>query len=88
MTQSELKQALEELHGELLRAGTLPAEQQAKADVLAEAIRGTLESDEFAANGSGLKDPLEDGVAAFEVSHPRITELIEDVLNLLAGLGI
>ncbi|MDD3276182.1 MAG: DUF4404 family protein [Kiritimatiellales bacterium] len=76
----QLKRTLEELHKELRRLGPDNPELQ----ILQEKTAATLESGEHLP----IVEELQDAAEAFEVRHPDLTALINNVLSALSGLGI
>jgi hypothetical protein len=75
-----LKQALEELRNELKRLGPENPDLQ----TLQEKTVRALEAGEHLP----LVEELHDAADTFEVRHPQLTALINNVLNALSGLGI
>ena len=88
MSKEQIRQQLERLHLELLRLGDLDPQAQDKVDAAASHIQALLEDPNADNYPSTLADVLNDSVTALEVSHPRITELINRITELLASIGI
>ena len=76
----KLKQALEELREELRRVGSDHPELQ---DLYRKTVQA-LESGEH----RSLIGPLREAGKTFEVRHPQLTALINNVLTSLSNLGI
>lgn len=76
----KLKHALNELHGKLEEMGSNHPELQALQEKTARA----LESGEHLP----IVEDLRNAAKNFEVRHPDLTALINNVLNALSGLGI
>ena len=76
----KLKQALEELREELRRVGSDHPELQ---DLYQKTVQA-LESGE----PRSLIGPLREAEKTFEVRHPQLTALINNVLTSLSNLGI
>lgn len=75
-----IKKALEELHEELTRIGSDSPQLQR----LQEKTGRALEADEHLP----LVEEIRDETREFEVSHPQLTALLNNVMNALSGLGI
>jgi hypothetical protein len=76
----KLKQALQELHGELNRIGP----DNPKLQALQEKTARALEAGEHLP----LLDDLKEASEEFEARHPQLTALINNVMNSLSSLGI
>ncbi len=76
----KLEQALEELREEIQRIGPDHPELQ---DLYQKTVQA-LESGEH----HSLIDPLREAGKTFEVRHPQLTALINNVLTSLSNLGI
>jgi acetylornithine deacetylase/succinyl-diaminopimelate desuccinylase-like protein len=76
----KLKQALEELRDELRRLGP----ENPDLLTLQQKTARALESGEHLP----IVDELQKTAKTFEVRHPDLTALINQVLNVLSGLGI
>ncbi len=76
----KLKLALEELHDELKRIGP----DNPKLQMLQEKTARAIEAGEHLP----LVDDLKEASEEFEVRHPQLTALINNVMNSLSALGI
>jgi len=76
----KLKQALQELHNELKQIGAGKPKLQAFQEKTARAIE--------AGEHLPLVDDLKETAEEFEVQHPQLTALINNVMNSLSSLGI
>jgi len=87
---AQLQEMLEKLDAELKRTQTANAEQKRQLRALQNDVRALLERsgdvmpDEAQPNVEGLRV----GLAHFEATHPRLSSLIEQVLNTLSAAGI
>jgi hypothetical protein len=85
----ELVRLLEKLKAEV-RA--LPATQIERARSIAQfaesATHEAARMEKSAKLQELSREGLRESVAGFEVSHPRLTAVVNDICNLLAGLGI
>jgi hypothetical protein len=89
MDKQELHKQLEQLHAELAQAETLDSADAEMLRHLASDIREILEREENQAQHyGGLGDRLKEAAARLEASHPRATEVMRQVIDQLAYLGI
>jgi len=89
MDKQELHRQLEQLHAELAQAETLDSTDAEMLRHLASDIREILERKENQAQHyGGLGDRLKEAAARLEASHPRATEVMRQVIDQLAYLGI
>ncbi len=88
MSKEQLQERLEELHFELMRLGNLDQEGQEKIEELAAYIRELLDDNAADQYPESLEESLRDFVRAMEVSHPRVTQLMSEIMNLLSSIGI
>ena len=77
----KLKRALEELHDELSQIGGDDPKLQKLADDVQHALNESVEE-------LPLVDSLRDAAETFEVRHPQLTALINNVMNSLSNIGI
>ena len=80
---------LQELKAEV---GALPAAQIEKARSIAQfaeaAAHEAARKDQSAKLQELSRAGLRESVTGFEVSHPGLTAVVNDICNLLAGMGI
>jgi chromosome segregation ATPase len=89
MDRQELRKQLEQLHAELAQVETPDSTEAAMLQHLASDIREILEREEdHAQHYSGLGERLKEAAARLEASHPRATEVMRQVIDQLAYLGI
>jgi hypothetical protein len=90
MDQQQLRSTLENLHAELDRHVALDDESKALLADLRGNIQALLDrssNDEYGDIPS-LLARLEDAVERFEISHPRLTSALTNVIATLNNLGI
>jgi len=88
MTEQKLNDALGELRKEIER---LEIDNQAAKDRLAslvENIEQRIESSGGGAEHHALVEEMKDAITHFEVEHPRITGIINDIMMTLSSAGI
>jgi hypothetical protein len=88
MTENKLRESLEKLHFELMQLAPLDESMQEKVDGLAAYICELLDQPELEESHASLEEMLDDSVSSFETSHPKVTQLINEILGLLSGIGI
>ena len=82
-----IKESIEELKCEV---ANLPSEERESRDKLIELVQeletelDNRELDSF----DDFIEPLSDSISTFETSHPKLTQLINNVMNTLSGIGI
>lgn len=77
----KLKQSLEELHREL---NLLETDEPTLQNLQEEIRRSLHEESEF----FHLMDPMRDAADKFEVHHPKLVGVINNVMTSLSNLGI
>lgn len=88
MTEKQINAALEELRKEIekLEVGDQTAKEHLAS--LVENIENRLESPESGEEDHDLVEEMKDAVTQFEVEHPRITGIINDIMMTLSNVGI
>ncbi len=76
----ELKSEIADLQGEDLEAKN-------KLSSIVEELESELESRELDSFDDFI-EPLSESISNFETSHPRITEIINNMMSTLSGIGI
>jgi hypothetical protein len=86
MTKRNLHELMTDVHNELLAAGSADAATRDRLQHLADDIRATVErasklpaADEY----RGLRDRLAQAAVGFEVSHPKVTSTLENLIDTL-----
>jgi len=77
----ELKRDLEKLHDELKKISSGDPKLQKLTDDVQSALKKNIED-------VPLVDSLRDAAETFEVRHPKLTALINNVMNSLSNIGI
>ena len=88
MSDAQLRKFLEDLHFQLIRLGPLEQSLQEKADSLAAHVREILDDPELGEHHASLAESLDDAITSFEVSHPKLTRLMDEISHLLSSMGI
>jgi len=90
MDDSELREALENLHRELEETEHLDDESRQKLEHLMGDIRTALDREEPSSTEhyQSLVDQPNEGIQRYEVSHPSLTALMVHALDILSGAGI
>lgn len=89
MDKQQLRGQLEQLHAELAQVESLDSADAEMLRRLAVDIQEILEREENQPDHyTGLGERLQDAAARLEVSHPRATEVMRQVIDQLAFLGI
>jgi uncharacterized protein YukE len=87
MTQAELKNTIAELRSEL--ASLSSRDQAARThieELIASLERHLNEPDD--ANRNTLRENFSSTIERFEAEHPRVTLLLNQIMNTLSGSGI
>lgn len=87
MSQSDLKQLVSLLRTELDRARAGDPDALSQMGPLLVDLEGAL-GDEGGADAAGLRERVERHVREFEVEHPRLTAILNDLMVSLGNLGI
>lgn len=89
MERQELRKQLEVLHAELARVETLDSSEAKMLQHLGSDIREILKREEdHAQHYTGLGERLREAAARLEAAHPQATEMMRQVIDQLAYLGI
>ena len=90
MDHEKLRQTLEELHNEIENTDTVDGESRQMLEHLTTDIRGLLDRSGEASHGEyqSLSEMLSHAITHFEVTHPKLTSNMGQVLNILSGSGI
>lgn len=89
MEQQKLRELLETLHQELGQIGTVDEKTAEVLATLNEDISKLVEGGKDAAeNEESLTDRMGEAVGHFEEEHPRLSMMIQHVLDSLARMGI
>jgi len=88
MSRAELEHSLEKLRGELDALGPEAAATKVRLAALIDDIEQEIATLETAEDGESLLEKLRHQVEVFEVEHPRVTSIINDIMVTLSNLGI
>jgi hypothetical protein len=84
----DLRKALRELRAELERASGADPEECAKLERLIDAIEHKLDHPEQHEEDYSLVERAKESIEHFEVSHPRATGILNDIMMMLSNMGI
>lgn len=90
MKRKRLHDSLQELHSEIQQTPSHDSVSEEKLNDLLENVNNVLEhpADVSFDHHRNLMKSLKDSVEYFEISHPKLTGLISNVINSLNALGI
>jgi hypothetical protein len=88
MEQQKLRELLETLHQELGQIGTVDEKTGEVLATLKEDISKLVEGGDEAAAEERLTERMSDAVGHFEEEHPRLSMMIQHVLDSLARMGL
>jgi predicted transcriptional regulator len=84
---NKIHQDLKKLEHEIEKLDPSQAEEKERLKNLVAKIKTELEKEVFEDNND-LTDLLQNSISEFNVSHPRLTENLNNVLMTLSNLGI
>ena len=88
MSRAELERALEKLRSELAALDPAAADARQRLAALVDEIEQALGGLETAADHASILERLKHQVEVFEVEHPRVTNILNDILVTLSNMGI
>ncbi|NTW46892.1 MAG: DUF4404 family protein [Chlorobaculum sp.] len=88
MEQQKLRELLETLHEELGQLGTVDEKTGEVLATLKEDISKLVEGGNEAVDEESVTERLNDAVGHFEQEHPRLSMMIQHVLDSLARMGL
>lgn len=88
MSQQKLNDTLQELKAQIAGLKLDDAETQRKLQSLVDGLETKLRSPEDSEHHHNLVEEVRDTVQHFEVEHPRITAILNDLMMTLSNLGI
>ena len=88
MSRVELQTSLDRLRAELTDLGPEAEVAKARLTELVDEVERELEQLGDTADHTSILDKLQHQVEAIEVEHPRITNILNDVMVTLANLDI
>jgi hypothetical protein len=88
MSRDQLHQSLAALRAALAEFDTGDSEKRARIQSLIEALERQIDAPENPAASAELNESLPTLVEHFEVEHPRLTAILNDLMVTLSGMGI
>jgi predicted nuclease with TOPRIM domain len=88
MSDEQLRQSLNELRSELERLEVEEAQVRERLDALISGVETRLEKPEDTAHLQSLVQDLRQSISQFEVSHPRATGILNQIMVTLGNMGI
>ncbi len=88
MSDEQLRQSLNELRSELERLEAEEAQVRERLDALISSVETRLEKPEDAVHLQSLVQDLRQSISQFEVSHPRATGILNQIMVTLGNMGI
>ncbi len=88
MSDEQLRQSLNELRSELERLKSEEAQIRERLDALISGVETGLEKPEDTAHLQSLVQDLRQSISQFEVSHPRATGILNQIMVTLGNMGI
>ena len=88
MSDEKLRESLEELRSELDRLEAEEAQIRERLDALISGVETRLDQPEDAAHHQSLLQDLRQSISQFEVSHPRATAILNQIMVTLGNMGI
>ena len=88
MKDKKLFEALEQLYSELIRSTPATKQLEEKKEQLTAKIRESLDQDDLSAHHVSLNEVLDDAFESFEITHPKVAQLMNVCTNILNSMGI
>ncbi len=88
MSDEKLRQSLQDLRSELERLEAEEAQIRERLDALVSGVEARLEKPEDAAHHQSLSQDLRQSISQLEVSHPRTTAILNEIMVTLGNMGI
>ena len=88
MHDKRLRQSLGELRSELERLESEEAEVRERLDALISGVETRLDEPEDSAQHHSLVQDVRQSIAQLEVSHPRTTAILNEIMVTLGNMGI
>ena len=88
MSREQLEHALERLRRELddLDQGAVDVDERLR--VLIDDVEGRLDALERGDGDASLVDAVKHHIEQFELAHPRVTNILNDIMVTLSNMGI
>ena len=87
MSDEQLRQSLTELRSEVRRLESEEAKARGRLDSLIASIEARLDAPSNSAHDDSLVRDLRRSILQLEVSHPRATAILNQIMTALANLG-
>ncbi len=84
----KLRADLERLREEIARAEAGDRESLARLEALAAQVQRELDEENAVGDPAALVDELEEAIAGFEVRHPNLTAIVNNMLVALGSMGV
>jgi predicted nuclease with TOPRIM domain len=88
MSDEKLRESLNELRSELERLEAEEAQIRERLDTLISGVETRLDKPEDAAHHRSLVEDVRQSISQFEVSHPRTTAILNEIMVTLGNMGI
>jgi hypothetical protein len=84
----DLKKLKQDLDAQIRRMGNLDDNSRKKLDRLVDYVEKKLQQPKDATHHDRLIEHLENSIRYFEITHPDLTTVMNDMLMMLGNLGI
>lgn len=88
MSDEQLRQSLNNLRAELERLENEEAQVRRRLDALIAGVETRLENPGEDGDDQSLIQELRQSISQFEVSHPRATSILNEIMITLGNMGI
>jgi predicted nuclease with TOPRIM domain len=88
MPDERLRQSLNELRSELQRLEAEEAQVRERLDALIAGVETRLDKPEDSAQHQTLVEDIHQSISQLEVSHPRATAILNEIMVTLGNMGI
>jgi len=88
MHDEKLRQSLNELRSELERLEAEEAQVRERLDALISGVETRLDKPDDSAQHQSLVQDVHQSIAQLEVSHPRTTAILNEIMVTLGNMGI
>jgi predicted nuclease with TOPRIM domain len=88
MPDKQLRQSLNELRSELERLETEEAQVRERLDALISGVETRLDEPEDSDQHQTLVEDVRQSISQLEVSHPRTTAILNEIMVTLSNMGI
>lgn len=88
MSDEKLRRSLDELRSELKRLETEEQQVRERLNTLIAGVESQLDEPRDDSRQNSLLEELRQSISEFEVSHPRATAILNDIMVTLGNMGI